>query len=147
MVTPPAPRNPRYAERVRESVASQPLMARLFGARVTKVEPGMVEIELDVQADYLQPHGHAHGVILAALADSATGYAAQTLLAPEFDVVTVEYKINYLAPAFGERMRARGTVMRSGRSLSVCAGDVFATNAQGDKLVAHMVATLMAVPS
>ena len=147
MATVPVPRNPRYVERVRESVASQPLMAKLFGARVTKVEPGVVEIELDMQADYLQPHGNAHGVILAALADSATGYAAQTLLAAEFDVVTVEYKVNYLAPAFGARMRARGSVVRSGRSLSVCAGDVFAVDADGEKLVAHMVATLMAVPS
>ena len=138
-------RNPAFAERVRASLSDQPLMSALLGAAATRIEPGYVDIELALRPDFLQPHGNAHGVILSALADSATGYAAQTLMPATHDVVTVEYKINYLAPAFGERIVARGQVMRPGRTLYVCAADVFALTADKEKLVAHMVATLMAV--
>lgn len=138
-------RNPAFAERVRASLSDQPMMSALLGAAATRIEPGYVDIELALRPDFLQPHGNAHGVILSALADSATGYAAQTLLPETLDVVTVEYKINYLAPAFGERIVARGCVMRPGRTLFVCAADVFAVTADHEKLVAHMVATMMAV--
>jgi uncharacterized protein (TIGR00369 family) len=139
-------RNPAFAERVRGSLLEQPLMSALLGAVATRIEPGYVDIDLAVRPDFLQPHGNAHGVILSALADSATGYAAQTLMTATMDVVTVEYKINYLAPAFGERIVARGQVVRPGRTLYVCAADVFAVVENKEKLVAHMVATMMAVP-
>ena len=138
-------RNPAFAERVRASLSDQPLMSALLGAAATRIVPGYVDIELALRPHFLQPHGNAHGVILSALADSATGYAAQTLLPATQDVVTVEYKINYLAPAFGERIVARRQVMRPGRTLYVCAADVFALTADKEKLVAHMVATMMAV--
>ena len=140
-----APRHAAYAERVRESLRSQPFMSRLLGAVATHIEPGRVEIELPMQDDFRQPQGHAHGILLSALADSAAGYAVQTLLAPELDVVTVEYKINYLAPAFGERLLARGWVIRAGRTLQVCAADLFALTGNDEKLVAHMAGTMMAV--
>lgn len=139
------PRHPAYADRVRASLESQPFMSRLLGAAATQIEPGRVEIALTMQADFRQPQGHAHGVVLSALADSAAGYAAQTLLGPDLDVVTVEYKINYLAPAFGERLVARGWVIRAGRTLQVCAADVFAITGSDEKLVAHMATTMMAV--
>ncbi len=134
-----------YAARVHESLASQPFISRVLGARATRVEPGAVDIELLMQDDFRQPQGHAHGILLSALADSAAGYAAQTLLAAEFDVVTVEYKINYLAPAFGESLLARGWVIRAGRTLQVCAADLYACAGASQTHVAHMAATMMAV--
>jgi uncharacterized protein (TIGR00369 family) len=137
--------NSDYVARVSASLAAQAFMHKLLGARVTRVEAGLVEIEASLGADLLQPHGNAHGMVLSALADSATGYAAQTLLAAEFDVVTVEFKVNYLTPAFGPRIRAVGRVMRAGRTLHVCGGDVYSCGDGPDKLVAHMVATMMVV--
>ena len=139
------PVNSDYAARVSASLASQPFMDKLLGARVSRVEPGMVEIEATLTADMLQPHGNSHGIVLSALADSATGYAAQTLLGADFDVVTVEFKVNYLTPAFGPRVRAVGRVMRAGRTLHICGGDVYSCADGPDKLVAHMVATMMVV--
>ena len=93
----------------------------------------------------LQPHGNVHGIVACAVADAATGYAAQTLLDDGMDVVTVEFKISYLAPGIGRRLRARGEVMRAGRTLSVCQADVFADDGDNSARFAHMVATLMAV--
>ena len=139
--------NGDYVARVSASLTAQPFMARLLGAHVTRVEPGLVEIEASLGQDVLQPHGNSHGMVLSALADSATGYAAQTLLSAEFDVVTVEFKVNYLCPAFGPRVRAVGRVMRAGRTLHVCGGDVYSCGDGPDKLVAHMVATMMVVPA
>ena len=142
------PRNPAYAARVHASLASQPFMDRLIAARATRIEPGFVEIEAALRPDLLQPGGHAHGSVLAALGDSATGYAAQTLLAAEFHIVTVEFKINYLAPAFGPRVVARGRVLRPGRTLSVCAAEMVSIAADGaETQVAHLVTTMMAVPT
>lgn len=139
--------NVDYVARVSASLAAQPFMHKLLAARVTRVLPGLVEIEAPLGADVLQPHGNSHGMVLSALADSATGYAAQTLLGAEFDVVTVELKVNYLTPAFGPRLRALGRVMRAGRTLHVCSGDVYSCGDGPDKLVAHMVATMMVVPA
>lgn len=140
-------RNPDYVARVAASLASQAFMHRVLGARVVSVVPGLVEIETDSNPDLQQPGGHAHGSVLVALADSATGYAAQTLLEPAFDIVTVELKFNFMAPAFGQRWRARGRVLRQGRTLSVCTGDVFALENGSEKHVACIQTTMMAVPS
>ena len=129
--------NADYVARVSASLAAQAFMAKLLGARVTQVLPGLVEIEVRLGADMLQPHGNSDGMVLSAVADSATGYAAQTLLGAEFDVVTVEFKVNYLMPAFGLRVRACGRVMRAGRTLHVCSGDVYSCGDGPDKLVAH----------
>lgn len=134
-----------YADRVRASLASQPLMNRVFGAEALSIAPGRVELALDVRPELLQPHGNVHGVVASALADSAAGYAAQTLLVEGADVVTVEYKINFLAPGVGQRIRAVGTVLRAGRTLQVCAADVYAEQDGDARLFAHMVATMMAV--
>jgi uncharacterized protein (TIGR00369 family) len=140
-------RHPDYAARVVASLASQAFMHQVLGARVVSVIPGQVEIEAESRLDLRQPGGHAHGSVLVALADSATGYAAQTLLDPTFDIVTVELKFNFMAPAFGERWRARGRVLRQGRTLSVCSGDVFALDGATEKHVACIQTTMMAVPS
>ena len=139
--------NADYVARVSASLAAQPFMHKLLAARVTQALPGLVEIEARLSADMLQPHGNSHGMVLSAVADSATGYAAQTLLGASFDVVTVELKVNYLAPAFGPRVRALGRVLRAGRTLHVCSGDVYSCGDGPDKLVAHMVATMMVVPT
>lgn len=138
--------HPAYVERVRASLASQRFMHEGLGARVGAVTPGHVEVYADARPDLLQPGGQVHGSVLAALADSATGYAAQTLLAPDFDIVTVEFKVNFLSPGFGTRFIARGRVLRAGRTLFVCAGDVVAVQDAGEKVVAHLVTTMMAVP-
>jgi uncharacterized protein (TIGR00369 family) len=84
------PRFDGYAARVRASLSKQPLMIVLFGAEVGSIEPGRVEIQLAVRAEMLQPHGNVHGIIASAVADSAAGYAAQTLVAADAEIVTVE---------------------------------------------------------
>lgn len=139
------PRCADYAERVHASLRSQPLMNSLLGATALSIRPGRVEIALDVRPEFLQPHGNVHGVVASALADSAAGYAAQTLLADGTDVVTVEYKINFLAPGVGTRLRAVGEVLRAGRTLQICTADVFAEQHGEARRFAHMVATMMAV--
>jgi uncharacterized protein (TIGR00369 family) len=140
-----AVRDPAYDERVVDSLANQPFMHSILGARATRIEPGCVEVELEVRPELCQPYGNLHGAVLAALADSAAGYAAQTLMPSGADVVTVEYKINFLAPAHGGCCVARGRVVRAGRTLYVCAADVFARRPDGDTLVAHSVTTMMQV--
>lgn len=144
------PRDPEYERRVRASFARQRVMA-LFGASLLRVAPGEAEILLPFNMELTQQHGYLHAGIVSAIADSACGYAAMTLAAPESGVLTIEYKVNLLAPASGSRMVARGRVTRSGRTITVCAGDVYATqptpDAQGERevLVATMLATVMTI--
>ena len=136
---------PGYAERVRQSLRDQPFMDGLLGATATRIEPGLVEITLPMTPQLLQPYGNVHGTVATAAADGAAGYAAQTLLAEGYDVVTVEYKINFLAPGIGDHLTAVGEVVRAGRTLSVCAADIFAVANGERKLFAHLTATMMAV--
>lgn len=136
-----------YAARVRESLRNQPFMASLLQADATRIEPGLVEISVPTTVKLLQPAGHVHGIVASAVADSAAGYAAQTLLPDGFDVVTVEYKINFLAPGVGDTIVALGKVVRSGRTLSVCTADVYAEVKNERTLFAHLVTTMMAVSS
>ncbi|MGR8949151.1 MAG: PaaI family thioesterase [Gammaproteobacteria bacterium] len=139
------PRFEAYAERVRKSLRDQPFMHKMLGAQATRIEPGLVEISVPVTASMLQPHGNVHGIVASAVADSAAGYAAQTLLAEGYDVVTVEYKINYMAPGIGDTIVAVGEVIRAGRTLSVCSADVFAETDGERTAFAHFVTTMMAV--
>jgi uncharacterized protein (TIGR00369 family) len=134
-----------YVERVRKSLRDQPFMHEVLSAQALRVEPGCVEISVPVTPSIVQPHGNVHGIIASAVADSAAGYAAQTLLPEGFDVVTVEYKINYLAAGVGERIIAVGNVIRSGRTLSVCTADVYAETGHERMLFGHLVTTMMAV--
>lgn len=133
-----------FEKRVRESFARQKLMETI-GARLVRVLPGEVEIELPFREDLTQQHGYLHAGVLTSIVDSACGYAALSLMAEDADVLSVEYKINMLSPARGEQMLARARVLRNGRNLTVCAGDVFAVNDGKEKLVATMLATMMAV--
>lgn len=119
MLSAMTPRDPDFEARVRASFDRQKIM-RLIGARMTRVEPGVVEIELPFRDDLTQQHGFFHAGITSTIADSAGGYAAYSLFPPDSSVLTVEFKMNLLAPADGERLVATGRVVRSGRTLTVC---------------------------
>ncbi len=134
--------DPNYATRVRDSFARQSAMA-LIGATMTRVEPGRCTIELPVRDDLTQQHRFVHGGVVAMIADSAGGYAAFTLMPPEAGVLTVEFKINMLAPAKGERLIARGEVLKPGRTLSIVRADVHALEAGRETLIAAIQQTLM----
>lgn len=134
----------RVERRVRGSFARQGLMATL-GAAVTRVAPGEVELTLVPKPEISQQHGFVHGGALAALADSAAGYAALSLMPMDRGVLTTEFKINLLAPATGERIVARGRVVKSGRTLTLAQTEVFAVAEGKERLVALLTATLMAL--
>ncbi|WP_461017293.1 PaaI family thioesterase [Streptomyces daliensis] len=118
---------------------------RHLGARITRVEPGCVHIVLPNRPEVTQQHGYFHAGATSAIADSAGGYAAFTLFPENTDVLTVEYKINLLAPAVGEHIEAVGTVLKSGRTLTVCQLEVFALQEGRRKLVANGQQTLIRV--
>ena len=140
-----APRDPDYAERVRDGFARQGFMV-LIGAELVSVEPGAVAIALPLRPELSQQHGHAHAGAAWAIADSAAGFAAQSLMAAGDGVLTVELKINLLAPARGVRLVARGRVERAGRTLSVCRADVAAVDADGgESAVATALGTFMRI--
>lgn len=136
------PLDPDFERRVRASFARQAAMG-LIGATMTAVEPGRCTIELPVRADLTQQHGFVHGGIVGMIADSAGGYAAFTLMPADASVLTVEYKINMLAPAKGERLVATGSVVKPGRTLSIVRADVHAIDGARETLVAAMQQTLM----
>jgi len=127
--------------RIRESFARQDYMATI-GAELTSVAPGAVEIRLVVRPGLLQQHQFVHGGVVSAIADSAAGYAALSLLDEGQDVLTAEFKINLLAPAQGEHLVARSRVIRSGKRLSVCAADVFGVTGGKEACVATLLGTI-----
>ena len=137
--------DPDFVSRVRASFGRQRAMA-LIGASLTLVEPGHVEIELPYREDLTQQKGYVHGGIVGMIADSACGYAAYTLMPATSSLVTVEYKINLLSPAVGERLIARGEVIKPGRTLSVARAEVFARQGARMVQVAAMQQTLMTLP-
>jgi uncharacterized protein (TIGR00369 family) len=138
------PSNPNFERRVRESFARQNLM-KTIGATMTRVAPGEVEIELPFRDDLTQQHGYLHAGIVTSIVDSACGYAALSLLPENAEVLSVEYKINLLSPAKGERIIARGRVTRAGRNLTVCTGEAFAVSDGKEKIIATMLATMIAI--
>jgi uncharacterized protein (TIGR00369 family) len=123
---------------LRESFAAQAFM-QMIGARLKGARRGEVEIELPFRNDLVQQTGSLHAGVIAAIADSACGYAAFTLMSEGSGVLSVEFKLNLLAPATGAIFLARARVIRAGRTLTVTAADVFA----GDLLVASMLATMI----
>lgn len=138
------PQDPGFETRVRASFARQRVM-QTIGARLARVVPGETVIELPFRDDLTQQHGFVHAGIVTTIADSACGYAAFTLMPAGASVLTVEYKVNLLAPARGERMIARARVTRPGRTLTVCLADVVALADGRETPIAIMLATLMAV--
>ncbi len=138
------PQDPGYAARVRDSFARQGAMATI-GASLAAVEPGRVVIELDWAPALTQQHGFLHAGRVATALDSACGYAGFTLMPAEAAVLTIEYKINLLAPAKGQRFRMVGQVVKPGRTITVAEGQAYALDEGKEKLVATMGCTLMAV--
>lgn len=137
-------RNPDFEQVVRDSFAQQGLMTT-FGARLNKVEPGLVEIEVDFDERLDQQQGLFHGGVTTSIVDSSCGYAALTLMDPGCEVLTVEFKINLFAPAQGEKLLARGQVARAGRTITVYQGDSYAIQDGVETHCATMLATMMRV--
>jgi uncharacterized protein (TIGR00369 family) len=133
-----------FEARIRASFAKQGLMGTL-GATLVTVAPGRVEIALRPAPAISQQHGFVHAGAVSAIADSAAGYAALSLMPPDRGVLTAEFKINLVAPAAGDRILARGTVVKAGRTLTLAQAEVFAESEGRERLVAFLTATMMAV--
>ena len=129
---------------VRDSFVKQRVMATL-GASLTRVEAGRVEIELPYREDLTQQHGFLHAGIVTAVLDSSCGYAALSLMPPGAGVLSVEFKMNLLAPARGDLLIARGRVVRAGRTITVCQADGIMRSGTEETPVATMLATIMTV--
>ncbi|MAL79822.1 MAG: DUF4442 domain-containing protein [Sneathiella sp.] len=119
------PRNPDYDAVVRDSFSRQPFMAEI-GAAITHLEPGICELTLPMRPGLTQQHGFFHGGLVSALTDSAAGYACYSLYPPDSTILTTEFKVNLLNPAEGKTLRARGEVIKSGRTLFICRADAYA---------------------
>ncbi len=131
-----------YKEKVRESFSLQDVM-NTIGAAPVLIEPGHVEIEFAYKKNLTQHHGFIHAGIVSTVLDSACGYAAYTLMPENTSVLTIEFKINLLSPAQGDKFVAIGKVKKPGRTITVSEGELFALHAGSSKLVATMTGTLM----
>jgi uncharacterized protein (TIGR00369 family) len=120
---------------------------RHLGAELIQVGKGTAEIRVKFRDELSQQHGYFHGGVTGAIADSAAGYAAYSLTPRGSSVLTVEYKMNLVAPAQGEWLIARGSVIRAGRTLSVCRADVFALQDGAEKMCATLLTTIMVLPA
>ncbi len=149
------PRDPDYEQRVRASFARQAAMATL-GATLVRVNPGEVALEISFRPELTQQHGFLHAGIVTSVMDSACGYAALSLMESGAAVLSVEFKVNLLAPARGNRFRAIGRVVRAGRTVTVVSGEFRVVEPVSDRqthtssdtsgaLVAIMTGTMMAV--
>ncbi|WP_274629882.1 PaaI family thioesterase [Arvimicrobium flavum] len=134
-----------YEERVRASFARQSAM-QTIGAELTLVTPGIVEMEMPFSPQLTQQHGFLHAGVISTALDSACGYAAFSLMPPDAAVLTIEFKVNLLAPGKGERFLFRGTVTKPGRTIIVADGQAYAFGADGEaKLIATMTGTMMTI--
>ena len=140
------PHDEDFENRVRLSFNRQQVM-KTIGASMTHVGPGEVHIELPYCESLTQQHGYLHAGIVTIIVDSACGYAAYTLMPPLSEVLTVEYKVNFLHPAKGEKFIAIGKVLKPGRTLTVCSGTVLSCESEGEKLIAKIQATMISVSS
>lgn len=141
----PVPADPQFAERVRASFARQPAMTTL-GARLVRVAAGEVEIEMPFSEHLTQQHGFVHGGILGTALDSACGFASLSLMPVDAGILTIEYKLNLLAPGRGERFRFIGRVRKAGRTITLADADAIAVDEAGrERLIATMTATEMTI--
>ena len=140
------PLNPSFASEVQRSFARQSLMG-LIGAELGRIEPGLVEIMLPYRAELTQQNGYLHAGIVTTIADSACGYAAYSLMPAGSEVLSVEFKVNLLRPAKGDKFLARAEVIKPGKTLTVVKADVFGLwGAAGDQaLVASMLGTMFCI--
>lgn len=138
------PANSDFARRVQDSFARQGAMHTL-GAELSLLEPGAVDVCLDWAPGLTQQHGFLHAGMVSAALDSACGYAGLTLMPADAAVLTIEFKINLLAPAKGQRFRMEGRVLKPGRTITVTEGRAYAIDEGREKLIATMDCTLMCV--
>jgi uncharacterized protein (TIGR00369 family) len=139
------PTDPGFEATVRESFARQGLMG-MFGAWLLDVAPGRVTVELPIGPRLAQQQGHVHGGVIGAIADSSGGYAALSLMPAGSDVITVEYKINFMRPAMGPLLRATGEVIRAGKTITVVRIDCVSGAADTLEPCAVLQATFMRIP-
>ena len=138
-----SPATPDVEEKIHRSFERQGFM-RTLGASLFSVASGEVQIEVPVRPQFSQQHGFTHAGVIVAVTDSACGYAALSVADPSLEVLTVELKVNLLAPAAGDVLRAVGRVVRRGRTLTVCQGDAFSRSDDQEKHVATVLATMIA---
>jgi uncharacterized protein (TIGR00369 family) len=138
------PSDPEFEPRTRDNFSRQAFMRHL-GVQMTGLRPGYCQLELQGRTELNQQHGLIHGGVVATLADVAGGYAAFSLLPARATNVTVEFKINFVAPANGGGVIARAEVLRKGRSLTVCRSDVFSIMDRDETLCATVLATYMTI--
>ncbi len=136
------PRDPQFADKVKSSFAAQSFM-ELIGAEIAHLEPGEVDLVCARRDDLLQQHGYFHAGVMSSIADSAAGYAALSLFEAGHGVLTTEYKMNLVAPGGGNKLIARGRVIKPGRTLTVCRSDVFACTGADEVLIATGLFTMM----
>lgn len=136
------PRDEDFVQRVTQSFAKQPAM-ELIGARLVRVEAGRIEIHLPCRPEITQQHGYVHGGVVVMIADSASGYAAMTLVPDDTTVLSVQHSTNFLSPAQGEYLEAHGHVIKSGRTLSITEAEVYAIRDGHRHLCVKMTQTVM----
>jgi len=136
-------KNPGFEQVIRASFAKQRFMHAL-GATLRRVEAGEVDIELNFDDALTQQHGHLHAGAITSIADSACGYAALSLMPAGSEVLSVEFKVNLLLPGRGKKFLAQGRVLKAGRTLTVCSGNVYGSDDNGTALIATMLATMIA---
>jgi uncharacterized protein (TIGR00369 family) len=142
--TNPSRADPDFETRIRDSFARQSMMSTI-GAEFSLVRAGEVHITAPYNSRFAQQDGFLHAGTVTTLIDSACGYAAYTLMPADSHVLSVEFKVNLLSPAQGERFRAEGRVIKPGKTLTVCEGKLFALIDEREKLVAVMQATMICV--
>jgi uncharacterized protein (TIGR00369 family) len=140
----PQPKDPAFEARIRASFAKQGLM-RTLGASIVRLSPGAVEVAFAPNPSISQQHGFVHAGAVAAIADTAAGYAALSLMPSGAGVLTTEFKINLVAPATGDRIVARGRVVKPGRTLTLAQAEVVAEADGRETMVALLIATMMTV--
>lgn len=138
------PSDPAYKEKVMESFNRQKVM-KTVNASIIAIHPGEIELEFPYQSNLSQQHGFIHAGIVSTVLDSACGYAAFSLMPENAAVLTIEFKVNLLSPARGERFRAVGKVKKPGKNITVTEGELFSYVKGKQKLVASMVGTIMSV--
>ncbi|MEO1092412.1 MAG: PaaI family thioesterase [Pseudomonadota bacterium] len=138
------PRDPDFEKKVRSSFARQNTMKTL-GIEIARLSPGIIELSMPFNESYTQQHGFLHAGIVTTALDSACGYAAFSLMDADAAVLTVEFKTNLIAPAEGDCFVFRASVLKPGRTLTICEAKAFAFKNETEKLVASMTGTLMSI--
>jgi uncharacterized protein (TIGR00369 family) len=135
--------NSNFEERIRQSFSRQAAMT-LIGAELTRVSQGTVEIELPFDMKLTQQHGILHAGVISAALDTACTYAAYTLIEPDTSILTIEFKVNLMAPGRGERFLFRGEITKPGTNIIVADGRAYEISDGPARLIASMTGTMMA---